>query len=224
MEATRSGTRRSRPPARRGGFTLLEVVVATSVLIILTLMIGSLFRQATSSWNTGRVRGEGSMIARSVLGAVARDLATAIDGRPYGFSGGPEASDGSLEFVCVKSAGARGQSVHKISYTVTPTGATRKDAVWDGDSFGPARNFTLFEIGSGESPVEEASFELVGAAAQSRSFEKNAGAKWPGATAVKLRMKLSQKGAFTGVSVRSRGKNGIEDSENGTNNDDIVVN
>lgn len=224
MEEPRSGSRRLRSSARRGGFTLLEVVVATSVLIILTLMVGSLFRQATSSWNAGRVRGEGSMIARSVLGSVSRDLATAIDGRPYGFSGGPEASGGTLEFVCLKSAGANGQTVHKITYNVTSTGATRKDEIWDGDSFGSARSFTLFEIGSGVSPIEAVSFEPVGPSAQTRAFEKNAGAKWPGATAVKLRMKLSQKGAFTGVSVRSLGKNGTGDTDNGSDNDDIVVN
>lgn len=221
MDAILSPSGRRRPPRRpagRGGFTLLEVVVATSILIVLTLMIGSLFRQATSAWNTGRVRGEGSMIARGVMGSVSRDLATAIDGRPYGFAdGGPVASGGTLQFVCLKASDSEGSSVHKIVYTVSRTSATRHDSVWrDGSGFQSTGDAaTLFSISSRDSPVESAEFELVGATAGSngrtRPFEKTGGPQWTGATAVKLRIKLSQKGAFSSVSVRSLGKNGKED-------------
>lgn len=216
----------------RGGFTLLEVVVATSILLVLTLMIGSLFRQATSAWNTGRVRGEGSMIARGVLGSVARDLATAVDGRPYGFSGGPEASGGTLTFVCLKSAGETGETVHRIEYSVSSRRAERKDSVWNGKTFKHVRTSTLFEIDGSYSPIESASFELVGPDSRGRTLAGEAGDReaaaaegWAdGATAVKLRMKLSQKGAFSAVAVRSLGKNGKEDDEKATDNDDIVVN
>ena len=48
----------SRPPAspsasRRGAFTLIEVMVATAVMLIMVVMIGALFRQASSSWDSG---------------------------------------------------------------------------------------------------------------------------------------------------------------------------
>ena len=236
MDKPSSGAGRSAPdrrPAGRGGFTLLEVVVATAVLIVLTLMIGSLFRQATSAWNTGRVRGEGSMLARAVLGSVSRDLATAVDGRPYGFSGGPEADGGSLSFVCLRAArtgkdaagDVLGESVHKITYSVTKTVATRKDETWTGSRFDDAQTFTIYEIDAVDSPIESATFELVGPAAQRRSFEDpGAASRWQGATGVKLRMKISQKGAFTGVSVRSLGKNGKGDEDASDVKDDIVVN
>ena len=235
MREPLSGTGRSVPlrqPAGRGGFTLLEVVVATAVLIVLTLMIGSLFRQATSAWNTGRVRGSGSMIARSILGSVSRDLATAIDGRPYHFdSGGPEASGGTLEFVCRKAArsgksvtgAVRGETIHKIRYSVSSSRATRRDEIWNGSSFGNGEDFVLFEWEGADSPIKDCSFETVGASPGARDGE-NAGALWTGPTAVKIRIDLSQKGSFSGVSVRSLGKNGREDDPKATDNDDITVN
>lgn len=65
------------------GFSLIEVMVATTILMIIVIMVGNIFRHATSAWNTGYSTAEGVSGVRSVLGIFQRELAEAIDGREF---------------------------------------------------------------------------------------------------------------------------------------------
>ena len=55
---------------RTEGFTLIEVMVATTILLLMTVMMGALFRQASSAWDAGNAQAEGGMIVRGVVGAI----------------------------------------------------------------------------------------------------------------------------------------------------------
>ena len=65
------------------GFSLIEVMVATSIVLILVVLVGSVFRQASSAWDSGYARAEGGMVVRGVLGAIQRELSRAVDGRHF---------------------------------------------------------------------------------------------------------------------------------------------
>ena len=227
---------------RKDGFTLLELIVAVTVLLVMTVLLGSVFRQATSAWDTGRVRGEGGMIARGVIGSVSRDLATAIDGRPYGHGWGlPKASGNTLEFVCLKEADSGGQEVHWIKYEVDAGSVTKTDQTWTGDGPGPVKKSSLFKSREGqkftledtgdvftEIPIpkelRERKYESGSPDAKSGYERYDVKAKWPTApAAIKIRISFSQEGSFSGVSVRSLGRNGVPDDTEGTINDDIVI-
>lgn len=87
----------------RAGFSLIEVMVATGVLLVLVLMVSAVFRQASSSWDSGYSRAEGGMVIRSVMGTIQRELSKAVDGRyilPSVFGDDPIKVDSkSVEFV-----------------------------------------------------------------------------------------------------------------------------
>lgn len=225
MDGSFSGVRGpSSRAARRGGFTLLELVVATTVFLILSLMIGALFRQAASAWDAGRVRGEGGMLARGILGSISRDLATAIDGRPYG-KGLPSASGNTLKFVCLKKMGGKGAfEPHYIEYN----GTKRSDWVWK--KAGWAKNGEPIDLGETDNAsfnIKKLEFSEIGlpdTGDPERDEETTGfGAKWTGPAAVKMRLVFEQSGAFSGLEVRSLGKNGVGDTEGDDHNDDIII-
>ena len=66
------------------GFSLIEVMVATLILMILVLMTGAVFRAGASAWDTGYAKAEGGAIVRTVAGAIQRELSKAVDARYFG--------------------------------------------------------------------------------------------------------------------------------------------
>ena len=62
------------------GFTLVEVLAAMMVLMIIVLMLGRVFRDATGAWTIGTRQMEDNMNGRAVMDFIARDIATAIAG------------------------------------------------------------------------------------------------------------------------------------------------
>ena len=64
----------TRPPVRRGGFTLLEILLALSVLSVLLLLLGSAFTGAARVRETLSSRSRGFREIRLVLDRVGTDL------------------------------------------------------------------------------------------------------------------------------------------------------
>ena len=228
---------------KRSGFTLIEVLVATTIMLLLIVMIGSLFRQATSSWDTGRARGEGGMVTRGVVGAISADLATAIDGRPYG-AGLPAASGSTLTFVCYKptlDGGSKRREVHKISYRVGSGQVTREDTVWNGKDFGNSTESVLYEESKDSSDyrygmefkvatLDKPDSGLLSPSQFPKESDRTYETKttwdgtWADPVSVKVRVTLTQEKAFSGLTVRSLGRNGVDDDdEKSKEPDDILI-
>ena len=228
----------SRPPVpqsapRRGGFTLIEVMVATAVMLIMVVMIGALFRQASSSWDSGYATAEGGMAVRSVIGALTRDLATAIDGRIYGLDKPVKVDGSSVELICYKPAKASGgtyrREIHRIKYDGGPS-VRRTDSVLIGNAWKPVgKPSTIYAGGTGANgakctfraadPIDE--YKL-------RSYERKAPAfkdslAWE-IPSVKVRVELTRTGSFSGLTVISHGPDGLpNDDEESDEPDDIIV-
>ena len=66
------------------GFSLIEVMIATLILMILVMMTGAVFRTGASAWDAGYAKAEGSAIVRTIVGSIQRELSLAIDGRFFG--------------------------------------------------------------------------------------------------------------------------------------------
>lgn len=222
---------------KNSGFTLIEVMVATTILLLMTVMMGALFRQATSAWDAGNVQAEGGMIVRGVVGAITRDLATAVDARAYGEGSAFTCSGNSLEFVCLKPPGKVGSTTvgvpHKIKYTVGTT-VQRKDMVRSAaGSWTDNGTSTLYDSRSDD--IFSAQFSLTaldmpagnktnpGTSDSDRSDWEDDDFVWNGPPAVKVTLKLTQDGSFSGLSVRSWGPNGAPGAGDGEEDDDIVV-
>ncbi|MGI6495761.1 MAG: PulJ/GspJ family protein [Kiritimatiellia bacterium] len=67
-----------RPAASRKGFSLIEILVATTILIAIVLMVSLVFQQSIGSWASGSRRADTQMTVRAIIGSIQRDLVNAI--------------------------------------------------------------------------------------------------------------------------------------------------
>ena len=68
---------------RRGGFTLIEILIATTILLIIVLMMSMVFQQSSGAFQSGTNRVNAQKVLRGILGVIARDMALAADSRFY---------------------------------------------------------------------------------------------------------------------------------------------
>jgi prepilin-type N-terminal cleavage/methylation domain-containing protein len=63
----------------RHGFSMIEVMVAATILVVIVMMLGMLFQQTSVAWRTGLMRSDGYMQLRAFIGALQRDASAMID-------------------------------------------------------------------------------------------------------------------------------------------------
>ncbi len=94
---------------KRSGLTLIELLVAMSILAIIVLAVAQLFQQSTVAWESGYRRTRTAMVARAILGYVAEDISLAVWGGEV-----PEPSSGAgFSFSTLDGTNV----VEAISYT-----------------------------------------------------------------------------------------------------------
>lgn len=217
-----------RPRGRATGFSLIEVLVATAVMAIMVVMLGAVFQQASSSWDSGFVRAEGGMAVRAVVGSLTRDLATAVDGRRYGMSSpiSPEPGNtGNLTFWRLRDGARDGNDVEQVTYkggsTVTRTSSIQGDSTLYKKSAPNSSASFEFYVGaepdqsrnSAGRPYEKTFYDSNGSRQQS-AFPGEVAWKAP---YVKVRCTLTRSGTISGLTVRSWGRDGV------ASGDDIVI-
>lgn len=214
--------RTSGPPDLRKGFTLIEVLVATAVMAVMVVMIGGLFQQASSSWDAGYARAEGGMAVRAVVGALARDLSTAVDGRRFGLSAPvevPEGGGSTITMIRLKAGpGDGGRDIQKIQYVANGSTVTRKILEGAADDEDPSSVIYSQPDNAGANGAIF-TFSPGPAADYGRYYEDEEfdSVKWT-VPSVKVRCKLTREGVFSGLTVRSVGRDAMAGTK-----DDIVV-
>jgi type II secretory pathway component PulJ len=58
---------------------MIEVLVASTILIVLVMLLAMLFQQTSLAWRTGVKRADGYLQIRALVGAIQRDASQAID-------------------------------------------------------------------------------------------------------------------------------------------------
>ena len=232
------------------GFSLIEVLIATAVLLVITLMISNIFDKATAIWDNGYASADGNMAMRTVVGMLKKDLSAAVDGRLFGigqgFGGdnaivsGPFGS--SLKFVM---EGERNQYSSKTLYlveyqfvnpvtrTITPIyyNIDVTPHVWDLLT-ADTQETVIFE--SYQSSVASQRFRpgfsvtmrgrnLPASNSNSRdgAILRDPSSLW-GDSAYVLTLTIKTKQSFGGVQVLSYGPNGVKDYDP-DKSDDIEV-
>ena len=64
---------------KKNGFSMIEVLVASTIMIVIMLMLGMVFQQTSQAWRTGRQRADTLLKARTFFGILQRDVSAAID-------------------------------------------------------------------------------------------------------------------------------------------------
>ncbi len=218
------------------GFSLIEVMVATGVLLVVVLMVGAVFRQASSSWDGGYARAEGGMIVRGVLGAIQRDLSQAVDGRRFleDWDVPVKVSGGEVQFVRPYfDQETKEEQYHLVTYTAGAGSVKRKwqllkwnntDKTWSAGKGGDD-DVEIYKDGKGMRPGYgfRARFEIAGDEVTDPGVglgpdgKPKKGVFWTVPT-VSLRVDLVRTGSFSGLRVRSLGRDGKKDTD-----DDILV-
>ncbi len=67
-------------PLRPSGFTLIEVLVAMTVLSIMVLMVANIFQSSSAAWNIGTQKADMNTAARAALDYMVRELSSAVAG------------------------------------------------------------------------------------------------------------------------------------------------
>jgi prepilin-type N-terminal cleavage/methylation domain-containing protein len=67
----------------RSGFSLVEVLIAITLLLVIVIMISMVFQQASGAWASGSTQAKSESAIRAALGSVERDLLNAVDARDY---------------------------------------------------------------------------------------------------------------------------------------------
>jgi type II secretory pathway pseudopilin PulG len=83
-----------RPRPVQVGFTLIEVMVSISVLMILVIVLTSIIDLVGKSWVEGEKKMESSQSGRAILDLISRDLAAAVVGSSYQFVQNPTLPSG----------------------------------------------------------------------------------------------------------------------------------
>jgi hypothetical protein len=116
-----------RRPSRRAAFSLLEVLMAVTVLSLIVVVIALIFQQANVAWGAGTYRAGVETTLRSVLGLVERDLVHAVDATQFPpqqnrFSDLNNA--GTFSFVTLDGATNRAPMLVTYDIFATPDGVS----------------------------------------------------------------------------------------------------
>lgn len=115
-----------------GGFSMIEVLVASTIMLMMVMMLGMLFQQTSQAWQTGKQRANAYQQVRSFFGAIQQDASSAINTNSLpGVPNKPQTFDGSLAFFTLTGTGLKGGTVARRSLKyVTYKGATRTVATY----------------------------------------------------------------------------------------------
>jgi type II secretory pathway pseudopilin PulG len=96
----------------RKAFTLIELLIAMSILMMIVLMVSRLFQQIQTTWVRGAKRAELNMTGRSVADYIARELSQAVTGEYYTIFNVPEGGSTAEFFMLAPTSPTeRGEQV-----------------------------------------------------------------------------------------------------------------
>jgi len=138
-------TNYSNPRTHCAGFSMIEVLVASSILVVIVMMLAMLFQQTSLAWRTGVMRANCYMQVRSAFGAIERDAAAAVDAREIpedlrsALGNGQQVFRGTeLRFYTLKGAGFENSkpgntALRALSYITYSQNGKRTESVLKGD-------------------------------------------------------------------------------------------
>ena len=130
---------------KRAGFSMIEMLVASTILVVIVMLLGMLFQQTSLAWRTGVRRADSFMQVRSLVGSIQHDASAAIDARTVPeelkstLGGKPQKFDGwPLQFYTLSGSGFKnnnpgGVPLRALSYITYSQEGKRTETVLCGD-------------------------------------------------------------------------------------------
>jgi prepilin-type N-terminal cleavage/methylation domain-containing protein len=172
---------------RKRGFSLIEVLVAMTILSVIVLIVAGVFQQTGLAWSMGLRRADAQSMVRAVAGAVARDLSMIVD--PTNFIMGTDADSippgdplsvkaiggGSLDFYILKPTDdvtSKHDVARELTHITYSGGAKveRKEAAMLAGGGEREIGKTTFDLGAGADRSGSVKFDAL----TSGEYEDNA--------------------------------------------------
>lgn len=83
----------------RSGFSLVEILIATAILLVIVMMVSIVFQQQSGAIQAGQDRIKGQAALRNTIGIAVRDLSLAVDSADYPGLPKNTFSQGSASFL-----------------------------------------------------------------------------------------------------------------------------
>jgi type II secretory pathway component PulJ len=162
------------------GFSMIEVLVASTIMIMIVMMLGMIFQQTSQAWRTGKQRADTYQQVRALFGSIQRDASAAIDQNSLPkhllenapFSGKNQSFAGQLAFYTLTGTGfdndsdpSSGQPARRSITFVTYSGANRTVETYVPQSGGG------YVLGSSQGSGAIVSPNLNGAQVQINTFQ-----------------------------------------------------
>lgn len=87
----------------RAGFSMIEILVAMTILTIIVLIVAEIFQQTGLAWSLGLRRADEQSVTRAIVGTLTRDLSMMVD--PNNFVIGPAEADESVRSEALDTGG-----------------------------------------------------------------------------------------------------------------------
>lgn len=165
-------------PTRHTGFSLIEVLVAMTILSVIVLIMASVFKQTGIAWNLGARRSKAQANVRAAMGIISRDIGMAVDPNfflpPKNSANGSSStsapsketeffkdqdfSDNNITFYILRPIDdpddqQTTRELMKIEYSASGSNLKRKESVLRGTSWSQTSS-TDFDLGSGSISFE----------------------------------------------------------------------
>lgn len=120
---------------RKSGFTLIEVLVATTILLVIVILVSMVFQGSNAAFQAGNRKIASQTLMRNIIGMISRDLTQAVD---------PEDYPGLESSVSIKT----GQKISFLALTGTP-GKNRPNSTGAGTHDERALQIITYEYSAG---------------------------------------------------------------------------
>jgi len=147
------------------GFSMIEVLVAATILIVIVMMLGMIFQQTSQAWRTGRHRADTYQQLRALFGAIQRDASAAVDEKslPKAVAtlGGQNFSESSLSFYTLTGTSEKNKPLRSITH-VSYSGVTRTISHFDSEMSPQTQSGPVVEQNESGVTLGSLEFKAVG--------------------------------------------------------------
>lgn len=168
---------------KKGGFSLVELLIATTILLIIVVMVSMVFQQQSGAFQSGTDKAKGQTLLRNAIGVITRDLSLAVDSADYPDLDQNVFNNGSsITFLTV--GGTPGSSlkdndedtskvtsIQRIRFTFTGSILTREVTEYKATSGKLTPGATIrTQVNGTRTPINTLSFEIITDADAPKTF------------------------------------------------------
>lgn len=184
--------------ALKKGFSLIEILVAMTILMIIVLIVAGIFQSTSTAWSIGLRRADEQSVTRAVVGAISRDLSMMVDSYNFIIGPGTESANEKLRDDAL-SAGALSESLGDLENGVLDFWVLKTPDITSEDT-PPTRSLAhiVYETGSGKVTRTETLFDSDGTQlGNGESFEFDLGSD--GSVTFETEDELKKADSFTSL-------------------------